>query len=58
MFKRLIGWILSKLFPLCDERLSKGATMYGKNIDWDTAKAKESELYYGGQNGTIREEKR
>jgi len=56
LFKRLIEWLLSKLFPLREEHLSEEATMHGKSIDWKAAKMKESELYYGGYDGTIQNE--
>jgi len=50
--KRLIGWILSKMFPY------QGCSMIEDPIvstsDWDKCKLKESEEFYGGQDGTGR----
>jgi len=52
MFKnRLVQWILSKLFPyngmLTVESLSTDSA-------WDNQKRRESEEFYGGQDGTRR----
>jgi hypothetical protein len=55
MFKSLISWILSKLFPLRNGTsilVSKDATFNGRSGDWTMAKIRESELFYGGQDGT------
>jgi len=51
----IISWILSKLFPLRGtERfaVSKNATFNGCGGDWDMAKVKESETFYGGHDRT------
>ena len=55
MTKSIIGWILSKLFPIRDAGvLNENATYYGKRLNWDAIKAKEYEIFYGGQDGTTR----
>jgi len=48
--KRFIQWILSLLFPI------KTTSIKGDVFDyaWEASKKKESEIFYGGQDGTTR----
>lgn len=64
MFKRLVEWVLSKMFPLNKSshiELSKGVTYHGKSTSWERAKEQEISTYYGGHwggyDGTTRRNK-
>lgn len=50
--KKVIQWVLSKIFPYNTESIS----VNGLNMDsaWDNRKHAESEEFYGGNDGTGR----
>jgi hypothetical protein len=50
MTKRLIQWILSKVFPYNGFETLSSNEVYVDN--WEKTKMFESEQFYGGQDGT------
>jgi len=50
LFKRITGWILSKIFPFRGGESFDDTPAVLRN--WDIAKQKESQEYYGGHDGT------
>jgi len=51
MKSRFVQWILSKLFPYNELAVMES---YNTNSEWDKQKRRETEEFYGGNDGTGR----